>query len=76
MRELGDIIYINQVAELQQVAERDGHIEIGAAVSLNDAYAAVCKHYGKELHELWQRFASLPIRNAGTLGGNVANRSL
>ncbi len=75
MRELGDIIYINQVAELQQVAERDGHIEIGAAVSLNDAYAAVCKHYGKELHELWQRFASLPIRNAGTLGGNVANGS-
>jgi xanthine dehydrogenase small subunit len=42
---------------------------------LNDAYAAVCKHYGKELHELWQRFASLPIRNAGTLGGNVANGS-
>jgi xanthine dehydrogenase small subunit len=24
---------------------------------------------------LWQRFASLPIRNAGTLGGNVANGS-
>jgi xanthine dehydrogenase small subunit len=27
------------------------------------------------LSELWQRFASLPIRNAGTLGGNVANGS-
>ena len=24
---------------------------------------------------MWQRFASLPIRNAGTLGGNVANGS-
>ncbi|MFC7519072.1 xanthine dehydrogenase small subunit, partial [Herbaspirillum sp. GCM10030257] len=75
MRNLGDIIYINQVAELQQVSEQDGMLSIGAAVTLNDAYAAVGRHYGKELNELWQRFASLPIRNAGTLGGNVANGS-
>ncbi|MEB0303511.1 FAD binding domain-containing protein, partial [Mucilaginibacter sp. 5C4] len=27
------------------------------------------------LTELWQRFASLPIRHVGTLGGNVANGS-
>ncbi|KRB85032.1 xanthine dehydrogenase small subunit [Noviherbaspirillum sp. Root189] len=75
MRNLGDIIYINQVAELQNVSEQDGMLTIGAAVTLNDAYAAVGRHYGKELNELWQRFASLPIRNAGTLGGNVANGS-
>jgi len=24
---------------------------------------------------MWKRFASLPIRNAGTLGGNIANGS-
>ncbi|HVL77180.1 MAG TPA: xanthine dehydrogenase small subunit [Noviherbaspirillum sp.] len=74
MRELGDLIYINQVAELQYVAERGGKLEIGAAVTLNDAYAALAKAY-PELSELWQRFASLPIRNAGTLVGNVANGS-
>ncbi|OWW21813.1 xanthine dehydrogenase small subunit [Noviherbaspirillum denitrificans] len=74
MRNLGDIIYINEVAALQQVKEADGMLEIGAAVTLNDAYAAVCKHY-PQLTELWQRFASLPVRNAGTLGGNVANGS-
>jgi xanthine dehydrogenase small subunit len=50
-------------------------IDIGAGASLEDAYAAVCRHYPDELSELWQRFASLPIRNAGTLGGNVANGS-
>ena len=75
MRELGDIIYINEVAELQQVAEIDGMLEIGAAVTLNDAYAAACKHYPRELSEMWQRFASMPVRNSGTLGGNVANGS-
>jgi xanthine dehydrogenase small subunit len=75
MRELDEIIYIGQVQELKTIAERDGMIEIGAAVTLGEAYAAVCRHYPQELSEMWQRFASLPIRNAGTLGGNVANGS-
>jgi xanthine dehydrogenase small subunit len=75
MRELNDIIYLGHVAELKSVRETDGMLEIGAGVTLQDAYAAVCRHYPAELKELWQRFASLPIRNAGTLGGNVANGS-
>ena len=50
-------------------------IEIGAGATLDDAYQAVCRHYPEQLSEMWQRFASLPIRNAGTLGGNVANGS-
>jgi xanthine dehydrogenase small subunit len=75
MRELGDIIHINRVAQLQLLTERDGMLEIGAAVSLDDAYAALCRHYPEELAEIRQRFASLPIRNAGTLVGNIANGS-
>jgi len=75
MRELNEIIYVGQVAELKGLREEGGMLEVGAGVSLNDAYAAVCQHYPEELGEMWQRFASLPIRNAGTLGGNVANGS-
>lgn len=75
MRELGEVIYLGQVDALKTVQERDGMLEIGAGVSLQDAYAALCQRYPAELTELWQRFASLPIRNAGTLGGNVANGS-
>ncbi|MFL9925704.1 xanthine dehydrogenase small subunit [Herbaspirillum lusitanum] len=75
MRDLGDIIYIGQVEELRHIAVADGWIDIGAGVSLEQAYAAAHAHYPQELSELWQRFASLPVRNAGTLGGNVANGS-
>ncbi|MGI4721246.1 MAG: xanthine dehydrogenase small subunit [Janthinobacterium lividum] len=75
MREVDEIIYLGQVEALKTVREADGLLEIGAGVTLNDAYAAVCRHYPDELGEMWQRFASLPIRNAGTLGGNVANGS-
>jgi xanthine dehydrogenase small subunit len=75
MRDLNDIIYLGQVAELKTIGTDGGLLEIGAGVSLNDAYQAICGHYPDELSEMWQRFASLPIRNAGTLGGNVANGS-
>lgn len=75
MRELNEVIWLGQVDALKRVEERDGMLDIGAGVSLQDAYAALCRHYPAELSELWQRFASLPIRNAGTLGGNVANGS-
>jgi xanthine dehydrogenase small subunit len=75
MRDLRNIIYLGRVEELGRIAEKDGWLEIGAAVSLNDAYQHLCAHYPAELSEMWQRFASLPIRNAGTLGGNVANGS-
>jgi xanthine dehydrogenase small subunit len=73
-RDLGDVLYIGNVRELKTI-ERDAQtLTIGAAVTLEDAYAALAADY-PELAELWTRFASLPIRNAGTLGGNVANGS-
>jgi xanthine dehydrogenase small subunit len=74
LRELPDIIYIGNVDALKVVSERDGMLHIGAGVSLTDAYGALVRHY-PELAEMFERFASPPIRNAGTMGGNVANGS-
>ena len=73
-RDLGDIIFIGEVAELKTITASNTTLTIGAAVSLADAYAALRDHY-PEMNEMWERFASQPIRNAGTLGGNVANGS-
>ncbi|MDR6397364.1 xanthine dehydrogenase small subunit [Herbaspirillum seropedicae] len=75
MRELGDLLYIGRVEELRAMQVRDEMLEIGAGVCLEEAYAEAARHYPEELSELWQRFASLPVRNAGTLGGNLANGS-
>jgi len=73
-RELKTVIYTGKVAELNQLSVTATHIEIGAAVSLSDAMTVITEHY-PGLHELFTRFASPPIRNAGTLGGNIANGS-
>ncbi|WP_322030689.1 xanthine dehydrogenase small subunit [Paraburkholderia sp. J76] len=74
MRELGDIVYVGQVDAMRKIDVNPAFIEIGAGVSVERGYAELAKHY-PELEEMWQRFASLPIRNAGTIGGNVANGS-
>jgi xanthine dehydrogenase small subunit len=59
---------------LQRLAVRADSLEIGAAVSLTDAAAEITVRY-PGLAEMFERFASPPIRNAGTLVGNLANGS-
>lgn len=73
-RLLDTVIYIGRIAELQHIKVGETHIEIGAAVSLSEAMNVIVAHY-PEFDELFRRFASPPIRNAGTLGGNIANGS-
>jgi xanthine dehydrogenase small subunit len=75
MRDLGDMIYVRHIPEMNRMAVSGGMLDIGAAVTLEDAYSEIAKHYPGELTEMWQRFASLPVRNSGTLGGSVANGS-
>lgn len=74
LQTLNDVIYLGNVPALSQIQRGDDFLEIGAAVLLNDGYAAIVAEY-PEVTELWQRFASMPIRNSGTLVGNVANGS-
>ena len=74
LRELAEVIYLGNVAELNRISETDAGIEIGAAVSLTDAFDHLSLQY-PELAEMFRRFSSVPVRNAGTLVGNIANGS-
>jgi xanthine dehydrogenase small subunit len=74
LRDLGELIYIGNVAELQAVAVDETTLHIGAAASLEAAWAALAAEW-PSLREVGLRFASLPVRSVGTMGGNVANGS-
>ncbi|MBN9602043.1 MAG: xanthine dehydrogenase small subunit [Afipia felis] len=74
MRDVGDLIYIGDVQELKAIEERDGFLTIGAAVCLEDAWRSIAGRW-PQLRDLWRRFASPPVRHAGTLVGNLANGS-
>jgi xanthine dehydrogenase small subunit len=73
LKDLGHLISTGSVAELKTIATQ-GDLVIGAAASLTDAWAAIAGRH-PELADFARRFASTPVRNAGTLGGNVANGS-
>ena len=77
-RDLGELIYIGAVDELRDIRREDldgkPGLWIGAAASLEAAWAALTEA-APPLRELWLRFASPPVRHAGTLGGNIANGS-
>ena len=73
-RDLGDIIAVGRVAQLQRIEARDGALHIGAGASLEAAWSALAQRF-PSLTDVWLRFASPPVRHAGTMGGNVANGS-
>jgi xanthine dehydrogenase small subunit len=68
------VLDVTRVQALRQIDDTPQHLAIGAAVTLSDAFAALVADR-PQLHAFATRFAGLPVRNAGTLGGNVANGS-
>lgn len=68
------IIDVTRVAELKRIESGAAALSIGAAATLNDAFAALASDR-PQLGHFFERFAGLPVRQSGTLGGNVANGS-
>lgn len=68
------LIHVGAVEALRRIDESDGTLHIGAAAPLEDAWAALAACV-PPLREMFLRFASPPVRHAGTMGGNVANGS-
>ncbi|MDD2878939.1 MAG: xanthine dehydrogenase small subunit [Rhodoferax sp.] len=72
--DFAQVLDVTRVAELKTIEVNDSHTLIGAAVNLTDAFAAL-EADRLQLHSFFSRFAGLPVRNSGTLGGNIANGS-
>jgi len=73
-RQYQQILDVTRARELRKVEVSATRIRIGAAVTLTDAFHALEQHW-PQLHRFASRFAGMPVRNSGTLGGNVANGS-
>jgi len=72
--DFAQVLGVTRVTELKRVEVQHSHTVIGAAVTLSDAFAALLAERS-QLRGFVSRFAGLPVRNAGTLGGNIANGS-
>ncbi len=73
-RRIATFIHTGRVRALQSITRDDGTLRIGAGVRWADLEETLGRHYS-DLGELLRRFGSVQVRNAATVGGNIANGS-
>jgi xanthine dehydrogenase small subunit len=71
---LPELISLSRVDGLNTIKDSAEGLSIGAALPFSKVEALLFENF-PELKELVWRFASKPIRNQATVGGNVANAS-
>ncbi|MGL6209280.1 MAG: xanthine dehydrogenase small subunit [Paracoccaceae bacterium] len=73
-RHLAPTVFLNAIPDLARITDHDTTLRIGAGVTITDLLTAI-----KPLHpsfaELLRRYGSVQVRNAATIGGNIANGS-
>jgi xanthine dehydrogenase small subunit len=74
MRDIGPMIYIGHLPELHSIRETEGALVLGAALTYTEAADPISRHF-PQLTELWNRIGGAQVRNAGTIGANIANGS-
>ncbi|WP_170607358.1 xanthine dehydrogenase small subunit [Ruegeria arenilitoris] len=74
LRELDPVIFLNRCDDLKEILVTDDEVRFGAMVDMNRMGEALA-----ELHpsyaEMIRRYASVQVRHAATIGGNIANGS-
>ena len=73
-RELVPVAFLNRISDLSGVTVTDDEIRIGAATTLTDLRTEIAPHH-PSFAELIRRYGSVQVRNAATIGGNIANGS-
>ncbi|MBN9061344.1 MAG: xanthine dehydrogenase small subunit [Rhizobiales bacterium 65-9] len=74
MRDIAPVIYLGRVEALKRVEDRGDALIFGAGANHIDVRKALATIH-PQLDELMRRFGGEQIRNAGTIGGNIANGS-
>ncbi|NRA98836.1 MAG: FAD binding domain-containing protein, partial [Rhodobacteraceae bacterium] len=74
MRELTPVAFLNRIEDLKSFELSDASIRIGAGMTLTDLGDAIAP-YHPDFAELIRRYGSIQVRNAATVGGNIANGS-
>jgi xanthine dehydrogenase small subunit len=74
MRDLGQIAFLGGIKDLQQIEHGGGQVHIGAGVTIAALREAIAPLHAS-FAELLRRYSSEQVRNAATIGGNIANGS-
>lgn len=74
LRDLGQVAFLNGISDLKTIHDSGARLHVGAGVTINSLMAAVAPTL-PSFAQMLRRYASEQIRNAATIGGNIANGS-
>ncbi len=74
MRDLGTVAFLGGIKDLQQIERSGGAVHIGAGVTIAALREAIAPLH-PSFAELLRRYSSEQVRQAATIGGNIANGS-
>ena len=74
MRRPAPIAFLSQVSDLRHIENYPDHLRVGAAVTITELMHAIAP-ISTSLHSMLARYGSPQVRNAATIGGNIANGS-
>lgn len=74
LRDISPAVFIGHLTDLKHIEITPGHITIGAGVTYSEFEPFILQHFPEAL-DYWLRVGGWQVRNAGTIGGNVANGS-
>ena len=73
-RDIEPVVFLSQIADLREITQSADGLRIGAGVTLNRLRDTI-KSRHPDLANLIRRYGSTQVRNAATIGGNIANGS-
>ncbi len=74
LRDLGDVAFLNRCRDLQRIEDQGDTLRIGAGVTMAELLP-VLKDFHPSYAEMVRRYGSEQVRQAATIGGNIANGS-
>lgn len=74
LRALHPVAFLNGIDDMARIEAQGDHMRIGAGVTIAALRDAMVPCH-PSLAELFRRYASEQVRNAATIGGNIANGS-
>ena len=74
LRDLSPVAFLNGIADLRRIERQGDALRIGAGVTIADLRQAIAPLH-PSFAEMLRRYASTQVRNAATIGGNIANGS-
>jgi len=73
-KDINSVIYMNSINELNYIKKNNKYIEVGATTPLIEFESYIEKYY-PDFTAILKRYGSVPIRNVGTIAGNIATAS-